>query len=87
MIIWIVIVTIAAIGNAGVPMGCFFLSASLLSSQGIPITLMGIILPFYAIIDMVETTLNVWSDVCVTKIVYARQLSECEGTSDEPPLC
>ncbi len=27
--VWIVIATVAAIGNAGVPMGCFFLSASL----------------------------------------------------------
>ena len=62
---WIVIATIAAIGNAGVPMGCFFLSASLLASMDVPIQLMGVILPVYAVIDMVETTLNVWSDSCV----------------------
>lgn len=69
MAIWIVIATIAAIGNAGVPMGCFFLSASLLSSMNVPITLMGVILPFYSLIDMIETSLNVWSDSCVTKVV------------------
>ncbi|PJD95588.1 MAG: dicarboxylate/amino acid:cation symporter [Legionella sp.] len=69
MILWIFIATIAAIGNAGVPMGCFFLSVSLLSSMNVPITLMGIILPFYGLIDMLETALNVWSDACVTKIV------------------
>ncbi len=69
MVIWIFIATIAAIGNAGVPMGCFFLSASLLASMNIPITLLGLILPFYSIIDMIETALNVWSDVCVAKIV------------------
>lgn len=69
MALWIVISTIAAIGNAGVPMGCFFLSASLLASMDVPIILMGIILPFYSVIDMVETTLNVWSDSCVTKMV------------------
>ena len=69
MLTWIVIATIAAVGNAGVPMGCFFLSASLLASMDIPITLLGIILPFYTIIDMVETALNVWSDTCVTTIV------------------
>ena len=69
MLLWIVIATIAAIGNAGVPMGCFFLSASLLTSMDIPITLLGLILPFYSIIDMVETTLNVWSDSCVVKVV------------------
>lgn len=69
LISWIFIATIAALGNAGVPMGCFFLSASLLSSMNVPILLMGIILPFYSVIDMIETSLNVWSDSCVTKIV------------------
>ena len=67
--LWIFIATIAAIGNAGVPMGCFFLSVSLLSSMNVPITLMGVILPFYGLIDMLETALNVWSDASVTKIV------------------
>lgn len=66
---WILIATIAAVGNAGVPMGCFFLSASLLASMNVPILLMGVILPFYAVIDAVETTLNVWSDSCVAAMV------------------
>jgi Na+/H+-dicarboxylate symporter len=50
-------------------MGCFFLSASLLASMNVPIVLLGIILPFYSIIDMIETSLNVWSDSCVAKVV------------------
>ncbi len=66
---WIVIATVAAVGNAGVPMGCFFLSASLLASMNVPLVLMGVILPFYAVIDAVETTLNVWSDSCVAAMV------------------
>ncbi len=69
MVLWIFVATIAAIGNAGIPMGCFFLSASLLASMNVPITLMGIILPFYSLIDMLETALNVWSDACVVKVV------------------
>ncbi|KTC75165.1 Na /H -dicarboxylate symporter [Legionella birminghamensis] len=69
MALWIVISTVAAIGNAGVPMGCFFLSASLLASMNVPITLMWLILPFYSLIDMLETSLNVWSDSCVAKVV------------------
>lgn len=69
MAMWVVIATIAAIGNAGVPMGCFFLSMSLLASMSVPITLMGLILPFYSVIDMIETSLNVWSDACVVKVV------------------
>ncbi|MCX7115620.1 MAG: dicarboxylate/amino acid:cation symporter [Gammaproteobacteria bacterium] len=72
MALWILISTLAAIGNAGVPMGCFFLSASLLASMNIPITLMGVILPFYTLIDMLETALNVWSDACVAKVVNDR---------------
>ena len=67
--LWVIVATVAAIGNAGVPMGCFFLSASLLASMNVPITLMGIILPFYSLIDMLETALNVWSDSCVAKVV------------------
>lgn len=69
VLLWIVISTIAAVGNAGVPMGCFFLTTSLVAGMGIPPTLMGIILPFYGLIDMVETALNVWSDTCVTTVV------------------
>lgn len=67
--LWVVISVISAIGNAGVPMGCFFLTLSLLSGVGAPIELMGLILPIYAIIDMVETAENVWSDSCVCSMV------------------
>jgi Na+/H+-dicarboxylate symporter len=76
MLIWVLVATVAAIGNAGVPMGCFFLSASILSSMNIPITLMGVILPFYGIIDMIETSLNVWSDSCVAKVIDQKVLNE-----------
>ncbi len=69
LLTWVVIATVAAIGNAGVPMGCYFLSASLLSSMNVPIQLLGIILPFYTVLDMVETSLNVWSDSCVATLV------------------
>lgn len=68
-IIWIGIVTMAAIGNAGVPMGCYFLASALISSMNLPLELMGAILPFYAIIDMFESAINVWSDSCVTAVV------------------
>jgi Na+/H+-dicarboxylate symporter len=75
--IWTIIATVAAIGNAGVPMGCFFLSVSLLVSMNVPITLLGVILPFYSLIDMLETALNVWSDCCVVTVVH-QQLDEAE---------
>lgn len=66
---WVIIATIAAFGNAGVPMGCYFLSSAILAAMNVPLNILGIILPFYAIIDMIETSLNVWSDCCVTAIV------------------
>ena len=79
--LWVIISTVAAIGNAGVPMGCFFLSVSLLSSMNVPIVLMGVILPFYGLIDMLETALNVWSDACVTKVVNDKALVEDSGAT------
>ncbi len=65
MLVWLVIAVVSAIGNAGVPMGCYFLTLSLMTGQGAPVGIMGIILPIYTIIDMVETAENVWSDSCV----------------------
>lgn len=65
ILLWILISVISAIGNAGVPMGCFFLTLSLMSGIGAPVAVLGIILPIYTIIDMVETAENVWSDSCV----------------------
>ena len=69
MILWLFIAVVSAIGNAGVPMGCYFLTLSLMAGIGAPIGIMGIILPIFTIIDMVETAENVWSDSCVCAIV------------------
>ena len=59
MMFWILLSTLAAIGNASVPMGCYFLASAFLVSMGVPIGVMGLILPIYAFIDMIETALNV----------------------------
>lgn len=37
--------------------------------MNVPILLMGVILPFYAVVDMIETSLNVWSDSSVSAMV------------------
>ncbi len=68
MATWLLIAVISAVGNAGVPMGCYFLTLSLMSGIGANVGIMGIILPIYTIIDMVETAENVWSDSCVCVI-------------------
>ena len=65
MLVWVLVAVLAAVGNAGVPMGCYFLTISLMSSMNVPVDIMGIILPIYALIDMIETCVNVWSDSCV----------------------
>ena len=69
IVLWTLISVISAVGNAGVPMGCYFLTLSLMSGIGAPIAVLGIILPIYTIIDMVETAENVWSDSCVAAMV------------------
>ncbi len=72
LLLWLLIAVVSAVGNAGVPMGCYFLTLSLMAGVGAPIGIMGIILPLYTIIDMVETAENVWSDSCVCAIVNKR---------------
>lgn len=77
LVSWIFIATFAAIGNAGVPMGCFFLTSAFLIGMDVPLYMMGLILPFYTILDMIETTLNIWSDACIT-VAVDKDLSEAD---------
>ncbi len=69
ILLWLLISVISAVGNAGVPMGCYFLTLSLMSGVGAPLAVLGVILPIYTIIDMIETAENVWSDSCVATMV------------------
>ena len=69
MLVWCLIATLCAIGNAGVPMGCYFLTLSLMAGVGGNLMILGVILPIYTIIDMIETAENVWSDCCICAIV------------------
>lgn len=82
MLVWLLISVISAVGNAGVPMGCYFLTLSLMSGIGANIAIMGIILPIYTIIDMIETAENVWSDSCVCAITN-RRLNNRRNQSSE----
>lgn len=82
---WVFLATIAAIGNAGVPMGCYFLTTAFLVGMGVPIQMMGIIFPLYSLFDMVETALNVWSDSCVTTVVD-QELKQTATNLEESPV-
>ncbi len=77
MLVWILVATIAAVGNAGVPMGCYFIASAFLVSMNVPLNILGVILPFYGLIDMLESAINVWSDSCVTAVVD-KELHETE---------
>lgn len=88
---WIFVATCAAIGNAGVPMGCFFLTSAFLIGMNVPLYLMGLILPFYTLLDMVETALNVWSDGCVAILVdkdlkedFVTSTNQCLTNQEKP---
>ena len=85
MIGWIFIATLAAVGNAGVPMGCYFLASAFLAAMNVPLHILGVILPFYSLIDMLESAINVWSDSCVTAIVDKEITQTQELTTFEIP--
>lgn len=80
-VIWVFLATIAAVGNAGVPMGCYFMASAFLASMNVPLNILGVILPFYTLIDMLETAINVWSDSCVTAVVNKETESEVAAAS------
>ena len=89
MIAWLFVAVLAAVGNAGVPMGCYFLTLSLMSSVGAPIGIMGIILPIYTIIDMIETAVNVASDSCVATMTdhdLKGKLPPAESDAPDAPV-
>ncbi len=73
MLAWCVVAVVCAIGNAGVPMGCYFLTLSLMAGVGGNLMILGVILPIYTIIDMIETAENVWSDCCICAVVDKSQ--------------
>lgn len=75
----ILVSVVSAVGNAGVPMGCYFLTLSLVSTIDGATGIMGIILPIYTIIDMVETAENVWSDSCVALLTSKSLKNETDN--------
>lgn len=85
MLVWCLIATLCAIGNAGVPMGCYFLTLSLMAGVGGNLMILGVILPIYTLIDMVETAENVWSDCCVCSVVNRELGDESAEAQHESP--
>ena len=82
LLLWVGVATLAAVGNAGVPMGCYTLTCALLAAMNVPVTKMTLILPVYSLLDMLETAINVWSDGCVALLVNRRTRAEAQSADD-----
>ncbi len=67
--LWVVLVTLGAIGSASVPMSGYFMTSAFIASMNVPLHVLGVILPIYSLLDMVATGLNVWSDSAITAII------------------
>ncbi len=70
--------TLGSIGAAGIPSGSIIFMGMVLSSVGLPIEGIGIILGVDRILDMVRTTINITGDSAITLIV-----DKSEGALDE----
>ncbi len=70
--------TLGSIGAAGIPSGSIIFMGMVLSSVGLPIEGIGIILGVDRVLDMVRTTINITGDSAITMIV-----DKTEGTLDE----
>lgn len=70
--------TLGSIGAAGIPSGSIIFMSMVLTSVGLPIEGIGIILGVDRILDMVRTTINITGDSAITLIV-----DHSEGTLDK----
>ncbi|MBW6480541.1 MAG: dicarboxylate/amino acid:cation symporter [Bacteroidales bacterium] len=60
---------LASIGAAGIPMAGLVIMSIILSAVGLPLEGIGLILAVDRILDMIRTTVNVWSDSCGAVII------------------
>jgi Na+/H+-dicarboxylate symporter len=70
--------TFGSIGAAGIPSGAIIFMSMVLTSVGLPIEGIGIILGIDRVLDMVRTTINITGDSAITIIV-----DKSEGALDE----
>jgi Na+/H+-dicarboxylate symporter len=70
--------TLGSIGAAGIPSGSIIFMGMVLTSVGLPIEGIGIILGVDRVLDMVRTTINITGDSAITLIV-----DKTEGALDE----
>lgn len=66
---------LASIGAAGIPMAGLVMITVVLTAVGLPLEGIGLILAVDRILDMIRTTVNVWSDSCGA-VIIARSENE-----------
>ncbi len=68
---FIVVLTalLASIGAAGIPMAGLVMMTIILRAVGLPLEGLGLILAVDRILDMMRTSVNVWSDSCGSVII------------------
>ncbi len=74
----LVVVTalLASIGAAGIPMAGLVMITVVLSAVGLPLEGIGLILAVDRILDMIRTSVNVWSDSCGAVIIARTEKEE-----------
>jgi len=75
---FIVVLTalLASIGAAGIPMAGLVMMSIILSAVGLPLEGVGLILAVDRVLDMMRTSVNVWSDSCGTVTIAATEGEE-----------
>ena len=68
-VMFIFMTTLISIGTPGIPNSGIVLTIMLLTTMGLPIEIMGMIVGIFRLIDMIHTALNVTGDVVSTLAV------------------
>jgi len=63
---------VASVGAAGIPHAGLVMMAIILQAVGLPMESQGVILAVDRVLDMMRTTVNVWSDCCGCAVIDAR---------------
>ena len=64
---------LASIGAAGIPHAGMVMMVVVLNAVGLPTSAVALILAVDRILDMLRTTVNVWSDSVAAAVIDARQ--------------
>ncbi len=72
---------VASVGAAGIPHAGLVMMAIILQAVGLPMESQGVILAIDRVLDMMRTTVNVWSDCCGCAVIDAWDEHEVKGVT------